>query len=41
MGVQTPEYMTLIGQSIETLDQLSQSAIIGGGVEKPHPETRV
>ncbi len=41
MGVQTPEYMALIGQPIETLDQWSQSAIIGNGVEKPHPEARV
>ena len=30
MGVQTPEYMALIGQPIEMLDQWSQSAIIGG-----------
>ena len=36
-----PEYMALIGQPIETLDQWSQSTIIGGGVEKTHPEARV
>ena len=34
MGVQTPEYMALIGRPIETLDQWSQGAIIGVGIDK-------
>ena len=38
MGVQTPEYMALVDQLIETLDQWSQSASIEGGLEKSHPE---
>ena len=41
MGVQSSEYMALIGRLIETLDQWSHRAIIGGWVEKPHPEARV
>ena len=41
MGVKTLEYMAPIGQPIETLDQWPQSAIIGAGVENPHPEARV
>ena len=41
MGIQIPEYVALIGQPIETLDQWSQSAIIEDGVDKPHLEARV
>ena len=35
IGVQTPEYMTPIGQPIETLDQWPPSVIIGWGGETP------
>ena len=41
MRVQTPEYTAPIAQPIETLDQLSHSVIIWGGVEKPNPEAHV
>ena len=41
MEVHTPEYMALIGQPVETLNQWSQSTIIKDGVEKPHPKARV
>ena len=37
-GVQTPEYMAMIGQPVETLDQCSQSAIIGGWGKETSPQ---
>ena len=37
MGVQTPEYMALIGQPIKTQEQWYQSAIIEGGGRENSP----
>ena len=41
MGAQTPEFMTPIGQPIETLDQCPHSVNFGVEVEKLHPEARL